>query len=112
MRETSPKCPLCKAEFHYKHVDLAVPFRCPVCDQWLRVAHSHRYSVSGILAAMIISGFLCYGLGTRGTNLVLYSLFLWVPVFLLVVGWKMHFAPPTLEPSSSPMDTNTLGLNG
>ncbi len=56
MRESRPKCPLCRAEFHYKHVDLAVPFRCPVCGQWLCVAHSYWYSVSGMATAMVVSG--------------------------------------------------------
>jgi hypothetical protein len=112
MRERLPKCPLCKSDFHYKHVDLAVPFRCPVCDQWLRAAHSYWYSASAILAAMIISGFICYGLGARGANLFLYAILLWLPVFFVVIGWKMHFAPPSLKPSSSPLDTKTLRLNG
>ena len=112
MRERFPKCPLCKSDFHYKHVDLALPFRCPVCNQWLRVANSYWHSVSGMLAAMIVSGLVCYGFGARGANLALYALLLWLPVFFVVVGWKMHFAPPTLKPSGSPLDTNTLGLNG
>src|SRR6266496_3873984 len=57
-------------------------------------------------------GFVCYGLGARGTNLCFYALALWLPVFFVVVGWKMHYAPQALKPSSSPLDTNTLGLNG
>jgi len=111
MRERLPKCPLCKSEFHYRHVDLELPFRCPACDEWLRVAHSYWYAVSGVLAAMLISGFVCFELGARGASLVLYALFVSIPIFFFVVFWKMHFAPPKLEPSIPPLDTNVLGLN-
>ena len=106
-----PKCPLCKSEFHYKQVDLELPFRCRVCDQWLRVTHSYWYAASGILASMIISGFVCFELGARGAYLVLYAPLLSIPVFFVVVFWRMHFAPPNLEASSPPPDTSVLGLN-
>jgi hypothetical protein len=67
--------------------------------------------VSGVLAAMLISGFVCFELGARGASLVLYALFVSIPIFFFVVFWKMHFAPPKLEPSIPPLDTNVLGLN-
>ena len=111
MRERFPKCPLCKSEFHYKHVDLEMPFRCPVCDQWLRVAHSHWYAVSTLLATLLVSGFVCFELGARGASLFWSALFVSIPIFFFGVFWKMHFAPPKLIPSSTPLDTNVLGLN-
>jgi hypothetical protein len=106
-----PKCRLCKSNFHYKHVDLEMPFRCPLCGQWLRVAHSYWYKLSGALAAMVISGLTCFKVGSRGANLVLYTLLLTIPAMFIVVFWRMHFAPPTLEPSSPPLGTDILGLN-
>jgi hypothetical protein len=106
----SPKCPLCKAEFHYKYVDLELPFRCPVCDQWLRLTHSYWYSASGIFGSLIVSGLICYGLGVRGAYLILYSPLAAIPVLFGVIFWRMHFAPPTLQSSSAP-GTSILGLN-
>jgi uncharacterized C2H2 Zn-finger protein len=111
MKEHFPKCPLCRSEFHYKHVDLESPFRCPTCDKWIRVAHSYWYAVSGLLTAMLISGFVCFELGARGAPLILYALFVWIPIFFLVVFWKMHFSPPKLKPSSPWPEDNGLGLN-
>jgi hypothetical protein len=60
---------------------------------------------------MIVSGLACYGFGARGANFALYSLLLWLPVFFVAVAWRMHFAPPKLEASSPPRDTDVLGLN-
>jgi hypothetical protein len=110
MKERYPKCPLCNIEFHYKHVDLELPFRCPACDQWLRVAHGYWYVSSGVLAALVIAGIVCFGFGARGATLVFYAVFACAPILFVVVFWKMHFAPPHLEPSSPP-STDVLGLN-
>ena len=105
-----PKCPLCKSEFHYKHVDLELPFRCPVCDQWLRVTHSYWYTASGIFGSLIMSGLICYEVGARGAYLALYAPFGAVPIFFGVVFWRIHFAPPRLR-ASNPPGTSVLGLN-
>jgi hypothetical protein len=45
--------------------------------------------------------------GARGTDLFLLGLLLLVPVWLLVIFWKMHFAPPDL----APFGTDVLGIN-
>lgn len=112
MREPRfPKCPLCKSEFHYKHVDLTMPFRCPVCEEWIRVAHPNWYARKGLLVSIAIAGFACFEFGARGADLVLYTLLLTIPVAFLVVGWRMHFAPPTLAPSSPPSGTDILGIS-
>jgi hypothetical protein len=82
----------------------------PACDEWIRVAHSYWYAVSGLLTAMLICGFVCVELGAGGAPLVLYALFVWVPIFFLMVFWKMHFLPPRLKRSSPWPDDNGLGL--
>lgn len=111
MNEQLPRCPLCKSDFHYRHLDLTMPFRCPVCEKWIRVANSRWYATSGMLVAVLITGFICFEFGARGPTLFLYTLVLWFPVFFLVVFWKMHFAPPRLKPSEQPPDSSVLGLN-
>src|SRR4029077_4500379 len=47
----------------------------------------------------------------RSTWCLFGLVFASIPIFFFVVFWKMHFAPPKLEPSTTPLDTNVLGLN-
>lgn len=102
-----PKCPLCGSEFKIKHVDFTLPFRCPVCDRYLRVSPSYpRFQGC---AALLISGLLCLALGARGPTLVLVALLGWIPTFFIVVFWTRHFAPPKLKPCPPP-HAGTVGL--
>ena len=95
-----PKCPVCGAEFHISNVDFASPFRCPVCGNWLRVPR--YYPVIGIWTALFISAFLCFEFGARGVSLFWGTLLTWIPVFMMVIFWSRHFAPPKLTPCPSP----------
>jgi hypothetical protein len=72
--------------------------------------HPRLYAGLGIAVALLISGFVCFEFGARGSDLVLASLLAWLPIFFLVVFWQMHFAPPKLEPCSPP-STDVFGLN-
>lgn len=94
-----PKCPLCGTEFHIKHVDFALPFRCPICDRYLCVPRLYPRLQGS--AALIISGLSCYLFGAKGPTLVLTTLFVWIPAFFLVVFWTRHFVPPRLVPCDS-----------
>lgn len=88
----SPKCPLCGSEFNIKHVDYAMAFSCPSCERYLCVRRS--YSRLWGCAALLISFFLCFGLGARGPSLVLAALIAAIPIFFMVILWTAHFAPP------------------
>jgi hypothetical protein len=109
IRKQLPKCPVCRAEFHIKHVDFTLPFHCPACDRYLCVPRSYP-RLQGCVA-LLISGLLSYIFGARGPTLVLITLFAWIPAFFVVVFWTRHFAPPKLKPCT-PDDSHYSGPLG
>jgi hypothetical protein len=74
VRPQSSRCPLCGSDLHVKDVDIELPFRCAFCDKWLRAVHPRLYAGLGIAVALLISGFVCFEFGARGSNLLLASL--------------------------------------
>lgn len=106
----SSKCPLCGSDVHAKDVDIELPFRCSVCDKWLRVVHSRLRASVGIVVALLISGLVCFEFGARGSYLLFASILAWLPILFLVVLWQMRFSPPKLE-SCAPPSTDVLDLN-
>jgi hypothetical protein len=108
MRERSPKCPLCRSEFSVNEIRFDEPFRCPVCQRFLRVPR--WYNMLAALKALCISAIIAYIFGARGSNLLLFTVVAWLPAGFLQLFWVRHFSPPPMVTSTAPTPSGTLDL--
>jgi len=90
------KCPKCGAGVELPRIDLASPFRCPDCDQELRIPGWYWQTLSW--ASGIVALAVAYALGYRGVRLVMAMLVALVPVIPIVVNLGVRLVSrPTLR---------------
>jgi hypothetical protein len=88
------RCPACSAMIRQEEIDLSAPFRCPSCDQSLRVSSFYVRRIAA--ASFVLAGLITYGLGARGPIL---GLAMWLVVLLIhrfLKSLAAKFEPPKL----------------
>jgi uncharacterized C2H2 Zn-finger protein len=99
------RCPACSAMIRREEIDLSAPFRCPSCDQSLRVSSFYVRRIA--TASFVLAGLITYGLGARGPILGLALWLVVLPIHKLLNSLAAKFEPPKLLLS----DDYSLNLN-
>src|ERR1039457_5825837 len=90
-------CPVCGKSLIREQVRAGVVFKCPHCSATLRM--SKYFVVIHTLSGALIAGLIAYFCGARGNRLVVATLLLWIPVFILWYAISTRFFPPWIIPT-------------
>ena len=95
MQRASLRCPACGSSIGYDTLNIAEPFRCPACQEHLRVPN--YYNQAMLWGTMVTSLVLAATFGLRGLALVVATAILWVVVGFVALLVIKRVLPPKIE---------------